>query len=162
MERIHEDFGTGGGFIGSAVVRLAIARGYHSDWIFLLCGLFGKWASVAGHPNYAFEQVDIRDKFGLDKVLEKHSPDAIMHLAAESHVDRSIDSPVDFIETNINGTVNILMAARDYWITNGKPNIFRFHHISTDEVYGSLGPTGMFTEDMPRIHAALIPRQSQF
>ena len=141
----------GAGFIGSAVVRLAIARGYHVVNLDILtyAACLENVASVAGHPNYAFEQVDIRDKFGLDKVLEKHSPDAIMHLAAESHVDRSIDSPVDFIETNINGTVNILMAARDYWITNGKPNIFRFHHISTDEVYGSLGPTGMFTEDMP-------------
>ena len=86
---------------------------------------------------------------GLDAVFAKHTPDAVMHLAAESHVDRSIDGPADFIETNINGTFNMLEAARSYWQAQGRPDTFRFHHISTDEVFGSLGPTGMFTEDTP-------------
>jgi len=106
-------------------------------------------ASAADHPNYAFEQVDIRDRAALEAVFAKHTPDAVMHLAAESHVDRSIDGPADFIETNVNGTFNMLEAARSYWQAHGKPEGFRFHHISTDEVFGSLGPTGMFTEDTP-------------
>jgi len=80
-------------------------------------------------------------------VFAAHQPDAVMHLAAESHVDRSIDGPGDFIETNVNGTFNMLEAVRAYWVGQGKPEGFRFHHISTDEVYGSLGETGQFTED---------------
>ena len=80
-----------------------------------------------------------------------------MHLAAESHVDRSIDGPADFIETNVNGTLNMLEAARSYWQSKGRPANFRFHHISTDEVFGSLGPTGLFTEDTPMIRAAPTP-----
>ena len=99
-------------------------------------------ASVADHPNYAFEQVNIRDRGALAAVFAKHAPDAVMHLAAESHVDRSIDGPADFIETNINGTFNMLETARNYWQAQGRPETFRFHHISTDEVFGSLGPTG--------------------
>jgi dTDP-glucose 4,6-dehydratase len=106
-------------------------------------------ASVAEHTNYAFEQVDIRNRAVLDAVFTKYAPDAVMHLAAESHVDRSIDGPTDFIETNVKGTLNMLEAARSYWQLQGKPESFRFHHISTDEVFGSLGPTGMFTEDTP-------------
>ena len=94
-----------------------------------------------------FEQVDIRHRAALEAVFAKHRPDAVMHLAAESHVDRSIDGPADFVETNVNGTFNILEAVRSYWQAQGKPEGFRFHHISTDEVFGSLGPTGMFTED---------------
>jgi len=82
-------------------------------------------------------------------VFAKNTPDAVMHLAAESHVDRSIDGPADFIETNIDGTFNMLEAARSYWRAQGQPDTFRFHHISTDEVFGSLGPTGMFTETTP-------------
>jgi len=85
----------------------------------------------------------------LNRVFVHHKPDAVMHLAAESHVDRSIDGPGAFIETNVNGTYNMLEAARSYWIDQDKPETFRFHHISTDEVYGSLGPEGMFTEDTP-------------
>ena len=106
-------------------------------------------ASVADHPNYCFEHCDIRDRAGLDRVFATHRPDIVMHLAAESHVDRSIDGPADFIETNIVGTFHMLEAARTYWIGAGKPDTFRFHHISTDEVFGSLGPSGQFTETTP-------------
>ncbi|NVO25770.1 dTDP-glucose 4,6-dehydratase, partial [Donghicola mangrovi] len=108
-------------------------------------------AMVAGSPDYAFEQVDIRDRAALDAVFAKHQPDAVMHLAAESHVDRSIDGPADFIETNVTGTFNMLEAARTYWTAQGKPDSFRFHHISTDEVFGSLpnDPAIKFTEDTP-------------
>ena len=143
---------TGGvGFIGSAVVRLAIARGHSIVNIDALtyAACLENLASVADHPNYMFEQVDIRDRAALEDVFTKHTPDAVMHLAAESHVDRSIDGPADFIETNVNGTFNMIEAARNYWTAQGKPKGFRFHHISTDEVFGSLGPTGMFTEDTP-------------
>jgi len=141
----------GAGFIGSAVVRLAIARGHQVVNVDALtyAACVDNVASVADHPHYAFEQVDIRDRAGLDAVFAKHTPDAVMHLAAESHVDRSIDGPTDFIETNINGTFNMLEAARSYWQAQGRPDTFRFHHISTDEVFGSLGKTGMFTEDTP-------------
>jgi dTDP-glucose 4,6-dehydratase len=85
----------------------------------------------------------------MDDLFARHAPDAVMHLAAESHVDRSIDGPADFIETNITGTFNLLEAARAYWTGNGKPDGFRFHHVSTDEVFGSLGATGQFTEATP-------------
>ena len=141
----------GAGFIGSAVVRLAIARGHHVVNVDALtyAACLDNVASVANNPNYAFEQVDIRDRMGLDAVFAKHHPDAVMHLAAESHVDRSIDGPADFIETNINGTFNMLEVARSYWQVQGRPDTFRFHHISTDEVFGSLGPIGMFSEETP-------------
>jgi dTDP-glucose 4,6-dehydratase len=107
--------------------------------------------SVVNHPNYAFEHIDIRDYFALEKVFKLHQPNAVMHLAAESHVDRSIDGPSDFIETNIIGTYNMLEAARNYWVAKGKPSNFRFHHISTDEVYGSLSNDSneKFTETTP-------------
>jgi dTDP-glucose 4,6-dehydratase len=97
-------------------------------------------ASVADSPLYAFEHADIRDRTALDRVFARHRPDAVMHLAAESHVDRSIDGPSDFIETNVNGTFHLLEAARLYWQAQGRPASFRFHHISTDEVFGSLPP----------------------
>ena len=141
----------GAGFIGSAVVRLAIARGHSVVNVDALtyAACLDNLASVAEHTNYAFEQVDIRNRAVLDAVFTKYAPDAVMHLAAESHVDRSIDGPTDFIETNVKGTFNMLEAARSYWQSEGKPESFRFHHISTDEVFGSLGPTGMFTEDTP-------------
>lgn len=141
----------GAGFIGSAVVRQAVARG---DQVVNLDALtyaacLENVADVADSPNYSFEQADIRDRAALDRVFAKHQPDAVMHLAAESHVDRSIDGPSDFIETNITGTFNMLEAARSYWVARGKPEGFRFHHISTDEVYGSLptDPSVQFTED---------------
>ncbi|WP_180901234.1 dTDP-glucose 4,6-dehydratase [Martelella soudanensis] len=141
----------GAGFIGSAVVRLAVARGFDVVNLDALtyAACLDNVASVADSPLYAFEQADIRDRAALDRVFAKHQPDAVMHLAAESHVDRSIDGPGDFIETNINGTYNMLEAARAYWVARGRPEGFRFHHISTDEVFGSLGPDGMFTEETP-------------
>lgn len=141
----------GAGFIGSAVVRLAIARGHRVINVDALtyAAFLDNVASVADHPNYTFEHVDIRDRAGLENVFAKYSPDAVMHLAAESHVDRSIDGPADFIETNINGTFNMLEAARSCWQAQGRPDKFRFHHISTDEVFGSLGMEGMFSEDSP-------------
>ena len=141
----------GAGFIGSAVVRLAVARGHqvvNLDCLTYAANLENV-AMVAQSPLYRFEQVDIRDRAALDRVFAAHSPDVVMHLAAESHVDRSIDGPGDFIETNITGTFNLLEAARAYWTRAGKPATFRFHHISTDEVFGSLGATGQFTETTP-------------
>lgn len=143
----------GAGFIGSAVIRLAIARGHSIVNLDTLtyAACLDNVASVAKHPNYAFEKVDIRDRTELDAVFSRHSPDAVMHLAAESHVDRSIDGPVDFIETNVNGTFHLLEAARSYWQGNGRPTTFRFHHISTDEVFGSLpsDKAVLFTENTP-------------
>ena len=141
----------GAGFIGSALVRLAIARGHRVINVDALtyAACLDNVASVADHPNYCFEHCDIRDRAGLDRVFATHRPDIVMHLAAESHVDRSIDGPADFIETNIVGTFHMLEAARTYWIAAGKPDTFRFHHISTDEVFGSLGPSGQFTETTP-------------
>lgn len=141
----------GAGFIGSAVVRLAVARGHrvvNLDSLTYAANLENV-ASVSGSPLYAFEQADIRDRAALDRILAEHRPDAIMHLAAESHVDRSIDGPGAFIETNVTGTYNLLEAARAWWTAQGRPEGFRFHHISTDEVFGSLGETGQFTEDTP-------------
>jgi dTDP-glucose 4,6-dehydratase len=141
----------GAGFIGSALVRLAVARGHEVVNVDALtyAACLENVASVADSPLYAFEQADIRDRAALDRIFEAHQPDAVMHLAAESHVDRSIDGPGDFIETNVLGTFNMLEAARAYWTTKGKPEAFRFHHISTDEVYGSLGAEGQFTENTP-------------
>ena len=141
----------GAGFIGSAVVRLAIARGHHVVNVDALtyAACLDNVACVADHSNYTFEQTDIRDRPSLDAIFTKHAPDTVMHLAAESHVDRSIDGPADFIQTNINGTFNMLEAARSYWQAQGRPETFRFHHISTDEVFGSLASTGLFTEDTP-------------
>jgi dTDP-glucose 4,6-dehydratase len=141
----------GAGFIGSAVVRLAIARGHevvNLDALTYAANLENV-ASVADAPGYAFEKADIRDRAALDRILAQHRPDAIMHLAAESHVDRSIDGPDAFVQTNVIGTFNLLEAARAYWTREGRPEGFRFHHISTDEVFGSLGPEGQFTEDTP-------------
>ena len=141
----------GAGFIGSAVVRLAIARGHSVVNVDALtyAACLANVADVAQRPCYAFEQADIRDRVSLDAIFTKYAPDTVMHLAAESHVDRSIDGPADFIETNVNGTLNMLEASRSYWQAKGRPADFRFHHISTDEVFGSLGTTGLFTEDTP-------------
>lgn len=138
----------GAGFIGSAVVRRAIADGHsvvNLDALTYAANL-ANLDSVAGDPAYAFEQVDIRDRAELDRVFAAHLPDAVMHLAAESHVDRSIDGPAVFIDTNITGTYTLLEAARAYW---GGTRDFRFHHVSTDEVFGTLGAEGYFTETTP-------------
>ncbi|NHB75737.1 dTDP-glucose 4,6-dehydratase [Rhodobacter calidifons] len=143
---------TGGcGFIGSAVVRLAVARGHEVVNLDAMtyAANAANVAPVASSNRYSFEQADIRDRAALDRIFATHSPDAVMHLAAESHVDRSIDGPADFIQTNITGTFNLLEAARAHWMRQGKPDSFRFHHISTDEVFGSLGPEGRFTEETP-------------
>ncbi|MBC7736975.1 MAG: dTDP-glucose 4,6-dehydratase [Candidatus Saccharibacteria bacterium] len=134
----------GAGFIGSAVVRLAVARGHQVVNLNALtyAACLDNVESVAGSNLYSFEHADIRDRDALDAIFARHRPDALMHLAAESHVDRSIDGPADFVQTNITGTFNLLEAARAY----DRPDGFRFHHISTDEVFGSLGATGQFTE----------------
>ena len=140
----------GAGFIGSAVVRLAISRGHTIVNLdsFTYAACMDNVAAVSDNPNYFLEHKDIRNRNDLDVIFSKHRPDAVMHLAAESHVDRSIDDPSKFIETNVTGTFNLLEAARSYWQTIGKPKSFRFHHISTDEVFGSLpsDPSVRFTE----------------
>ena len=141
----------GAGFIGSAVVRHAVRQGHAVVNLDKLtyAGNLANVAEVASSPLYAFEQADICDRPAIDRILARHRPDAIMHLAAESHVDRSLDGPAAFIRTNIDGTYTMLEAARAYWTAQGRPETFRFHHISTDEVFGTLGPTGLFTEDTP-------------
>ncbi|ASJ39835.1 dTDP-glucose 4,6-dehydratase [Vibrio vulnificus] len=142
----------GAGFIGSAVVRHIINDTQDSvvnlDKL-TYAGNLESLASVANSDRYAFEQVDICDRAELDRVFSVHQPDAVMHLAAESHVDRSIDGPATFIETNIVGTYTLLEAARSYWnrLDGERKAGFRFHHISTDEVYGDLeGTDDLFTE----------------
>jgi dTDP-glucose 4,6-dehydratase len=141
----------GAGFIGSAVVRHAVRAGHQVVNLDALtyAACLDNVAAVSNAPGYVFEQADIRDRAALDRIFAAHQPDAVMHLAAESHVDRSIDGPADFIDTNITGTFNMLEAARSYWVAQGKPVGFRFHHISTDEVFGSLGAEGQFTETTP-------------
>ena len=141
----------GAGFIGSAVVRQAIGQGHEVVNLDALtyAACLDNVASVADAPGYTFMQGDIRDGALLETVFADHAPDAVMHLAAESHVDRSIDGPGAFIDTNVVGTYTLLQAARGYWEGQGKPEAFRFHHISTDEVFGSLGATGQFTEETP-------------
>ena len=141
----------GAGFIGSAVVRQAVRAGHEVINLDALtyAACLENVAPVANAPNYTFVEADIRDRAALDNVFAEHAPDAVMHLAAESHVDRSIDGPGTFIETNVIGTFQLLEAARAHWDKAGRPDSFRFHHISTDEVFGSLGAEGMFTETTP-------------
>ena len=145
----------GAGFIGSAVIRHIIQNTQDSvvnlDKL-TYAGNLDSLVGVSDSERYTFEQVDICNRLELDRVFKLHMPDAVMHLAAESHVDRSIDGPAAFIETNIVGTYTLLEAARFHW--NALPETgksgFRFHHISTDEVYGDLeGPEGLFTEETP-------------
>ncbi len=144
----------GAGFIGSAVVRHLIADSTHE----VLCldkltyaGNLDNLAPVAQDPRYAFAQVDICDAGAVRTTLSRYRPDIVMHLAAESHVDRSIDGPKAFIETNVIGTFVLLEAARLYWasLEGDAKARFRFHHISTDEVFGSLGADDFFREDSP-------------
>lgn len=145
----------GAGFIGSAVVRHIIKN--TQDTVVNLdkltyAGNLESLADISASDRYFFEQVDICSKTELERVFAKHQPDAIMHLAAESHVDRSIDGPAAFIETNIIGTYNLLEVARTYWksLDETRRDKFRFHHISTDEVYGDLEePEDLFTEETP-------------
>lgn len=142
----------GAGFIGSAVVRHIIESTTDSvvnvDCL-TYAGNLESLTLIELNERYAFEQVNICDNEELKRVFSQHKPDAVMHLAAESHVDRSIDGPADFIETNIVGTYTLLEVARQYWnqLDSSKKSAFRFHHISTDEVYGDLkGPEDLFTE----------------
>ena len=143
----------GAGFIGSAVVRRAIAQGHAVVNLDALtyAACLANVADVAASPRYSFEKADIRDRAALDRILAAHRPEAVLHLAAESHVDRSIDGPGDFISTNVTGTYTLLEAARAHWVREGRPETFRFHHVSTDEVFGSLplDPAVKFTEDSP-------------
>ncbi|MCG0013215.1 dTDP-glucose 4,6-dehydratase [Vibrio parahaemolyticus] len=142
----------GAGFIGSAVVR-HIIRDTQDSVVNLdkltYAGNLESLVDVADSDRYYFEQVDICDRTELDRVFSEHQPDMVMHLAAESHVDRSIDGPAAFIETNVMGTYHLLEAARQYWsnLEEADQSAFRFHHISTDEVYGDLeGTDDLFTE----------------
>jgi dTDP-glucose 4,6-dehydratase len=148
-------FVTGGaGFIGSALVRHLIRNSPHEvlnlDKL-TYAGVLESLDEVAGDPRYRFVQGDICDRALVRRLLGEFQPDVIAHLAAESHVDRSIDGPADFIETNIVGTFSMLEQALDYWrgLDAEQQARFRFHHISTDEVFGSLGEDGYFTEDTP-------------
>ncbi|UKA06997.1 dTDP-glucose 4,6-dehydratase [Photobacterium damselae subsp. damselae] len=142
----------GAGFIGSAVVRHIINN--TQDSVINLdkltyAGNLESLTDIENNERYVFEQADICDRLELDRIFAQHQPDVIMHLAAESHVDRSIDGPAAFIETNIIGTYTMLEAARQYWnqLDDSKKHTFRFHHISTDEVYGDLeGTDDLFTE----------------
>lgn len=141
----------GAGFIGSAVIRQFIkdtdCSVVNLDKL-TYAGNLQSLASVSDNPRYRFEQVDICDSAEVARVFSEHQPDAVMHLAAESHVDRSISGPAAFIQTNIVGTYTLLEAARNHWnsLDATRKAAFRFHHISTDEVYGSLGDSGFFTE----------------
>lgn len=150
----------GAGFIGSAVIRQLIHHSSHRvvniDKL-TYAGNLAALQSVAAHPRYDFIQADICDASAMAAALSTHQPDVIMHLAAESHVDRSIDGPAEFIQTNIIGTYTLLEAAKSYWLelqsqahSQAKAQAFRFHHISTDEVYGDLaGTSDLFTESTP-------------
>lgn len=141
----------GAGFIGSNLIQHIIEKPEIQTLVNLDCltyaGHLANLEKVAHHPKYVFEKVDLRDKAAVVRVVEQHGITHVMHLAAESHVDRSISGPGDFIHTNIVGTFNLLEACRNFW--NGQFADKRFHHVSTDEVYGSLGATGYFTETTP-------------
>ncbi len=141
----------GAGFIGSAVIRQYINNTQHEIVNLDLLTYAGNLESLSGVDNndrYQFVRIDIRDNHAVEEVFQQHQPDVVMHLAAESHVDRSIDAPADFILTNIVGTYNLLNSSKNYWnnLQPEKKSQFRFHHISTDEVYGDLGADDFFTE----------------
>ena len=141
----------GAGFIGSHVVRLFVNNYPEYTIVNLDCltyaGNLANLEDLAGAPNYFFEKVNILDAAALNEVFIKHSITDVLHLAAESHVDRSIVSPLDFVYTNVIGTVNLLNVAKENWKSN--MDAHRFYHISTDEVYGTLGAEGLFTETTP-------------
>ncbi len=149
----------GAGFIGSHVVRLFVTK-YPEYKIVNLdaltyAGNLENLKDIEEFPNYIFEKVNLLDTEEVERVFNQYSPDGVIHLAAESHVDRSILSPLDFVFTNVVGTVNLLNAAKKHWLegtANSKPqtpNSKLFYHVSTDEVYGALGETGLFTEKTP-------------
>jgi dTDP-glucose 4,6-dehydratase len=141
----------GAGFIGSNVIHHVIDRSEVAKLVNLDCltyaGHLANLAKVSSHPKYKFEKVDLRDKNETLRVVRQHQITHVMHLAAESHVDRSISGPGDFIHTNVTGTFHLLEACRACWEPLSQST--RFHHVSTDEVFGSLGPTGFFTETTP-------------
>ena len=151
MERILV---TGGaGFIGSCVVRRLVAAGHRVTTLdLLICPRHVEpLGDAANAPNHTLVQADIRDGTAVRKVFSEARPDAVIHLAAESHVDRSIDDPMDFVTTNVQGTVTLLESATEHWngLRSADRDAFRFLHVSTDEVYGSLGSTGAFTDASP-------------
>jgi dTDP-glucose 4,6-dehydratase len=144
----------GAGFIGSALVRyLVLDKGYEVLNIDALtyAGNLASLHSVEGKPNYRFLRANICDRASIERAVSEFAPDRLMHLAAESHVDRSITGAADFIQTNVIGTFNLLEAARGYWsgLEAKRKASFRFLHVSTDEVYGSLGEEGLFKEETP-------------
>jgi dTDP-glucose 4,6-dehydratase len=144
----------GAGFIGSAVVRRLVQTTENTVLVvdkLTYAGNLESLAPVSADPRYNFVQADIVDTAAMRRIFGEYSPDVVMHLAAESHVDRSIDGPGEFIQTNIVGTFSLLQAALEYWrgLSEARKGAFRFHHISTDEVFGSLGATGYFCEDTP-------------
>ena len=144
----------GAGFIGSAVVRHLVSETAHSVLVvdkLTYAASLDSLASVSSSPKYAFERVDICDSGAVKRLMTSFKPDVVMHLAAESHVDRSIDGPGEFIETNVRGTFTMLDAALGHYrsLSGAAREAFRFHHISTDEVFGSLGAEGLFREDSP-------------
>jgi dTDP-glucose 4,6-dehydratase len=148
----------GAGFIGSNLIRHVIDKPEIARLVNLDCltyaGHLANLEGISNHPKHIFEKVDLRDKPTVLRVVRRHAITHVLHLAAESHVDRSISGPDDFIHTNIVGTFNLLEACRACWLnpepgTRDSEHNFRFHHVSTDEVYGSLGPTGLFTESTP-------------
>jgi dTDP-glucose 4,6-dehydratase len=143
----------GAGFIGSAVVRKAVAEGHavvNLDALRYSANLENV-AAVAASPLYAFEQADVADEAAVAAIFAKHRPDAVMHLAAESHNDRAIEAPMEFVRSNLLGTAVMLEAARGYWagLPADRKASFRFHHVSTDEVFGALGEDGAFNEATP-------------
>ena len=143
----------GAGFIGSAVVRRAVADGHevvNLDALTYSANLENV-ASVADSPNYVFEKADICDEAAVRAIFARHKPDAVMHLAAESHNDRAIEGPLDFVRANVMGTAILLEAARAHWasLAADRKAAFRFHHVSTDEVFGALGEDGAFSESTP-------------
>jgi len=146
----------GAGFIGSNLIHHIITQPGINRLVNLDCltyaGHLQNLDSVSNHPKYIFEKIDLRDKPAVARVIREHSITHVMHLAAESHVDRSISGPGDFIHTNVVGTFNLLEACRAFWLepsSDAPQGSKRFHHVSTDEVYGSLGPEGYFTESTP-------------
>lgn len=142
----------GAGFIGSAVVRKIVQETPHNAVVVDLLTYAGNLDSlhpISSSKRYHFEQADIADQGAIARIFERHDPDVVMHLAAESHVDRSIDGPSEFIQTNVVGTFTLLQAALNHWRKLGgeRRRSFRFHHVSTDEVFGELGEEGAFSEE---------------